>query len=194
MLDPVWRKDAVKTACTLQIIVGAMSFGVLFFLVIALVVGLQNAPLARFPAITLLCLVAFVFAASGLVARSIALRILISRGRQEIIAGSCRLVGSNQQTNSSPSDETEALAQDARHLLKLYQTKTIVSTALCEGLAFFATIAFLIEGNFLSLGLAVVLMLLPKTHFPTSSRLIGWVDKELEILTMQAMRTKLPDR
>jgi hypothetical protein len=81
------------------------------------------------------------------------------------------------------SEDTES--RDALSLLQVYQTRTIVSAAMFEGLAFFATIAYLVEGNPISLGVAVAMILGVAAHFPTPGRIIGWVDRQLEAVEVE---------
>ena len=51
-----------------------------------------------------------------------------------------------------------------------------------EGWAFFALIAYLVEGSPVALGLGILLALAIAAHFPTQSRAVRWVEQELETL------------
>ena len=194
MADLSWHQDAAKTARILQFIVGAMILGLAVFLVIALGIGPLNKSPHSFPAVTVLCLIAFMLVAVGLVARSIVLRVLTAKARWEIVAGTYRPIGGNQWAFLAPAAETEGSVRDARYLLTLFQIRTIISAALCEAWAFFAIIAYLVEGNYLSLALGIAIILFLGAHFPSSDRVIRWVDWELETLESQAVPQFMKDK
>lgn len=60
-------------------------------------------------------------------------------------------------------------------LAGLYQTRMIVSQAIPEGAAFFNLVAYLIEGNWVSLGVVGGLLLMMLAQFPTQGRFENWV-------------------
>jgi hypothetical protein len=92
-----------------------------------------------------------------------------------------------QKSGQSPTASQDAENRDARSLLPVYQTKTIISAAMFEGLGFFGTIAYLVEGNPISLGLAVLMILGVAGHFPTPGRIVGWVERQLEAIEVERM-------
>jgi hypothetical protein len=182
MYDELWHEQAAKTARILQIIVGAMAAGASVFLVVVLTIGSQAKPLIL--PIPLAWLVV-PFVGGELVARAVVLWNIARKGRREIINGTYQPVDPRQRIGSPPADIADTPPdpyRDAKYLLSVFQQGTIVSAALFEGCAFFATIAYLIEGNPLSLGLAVLLVLAVAAHFPTQSRAIAWVERQLERL------------
>ncbi len=56
-----------------------------------------------------------------------------------------------------------------------------------EGLGFFGTIAYLVEGNPIALSLAVLMILGVAAHFPTQGRIVGWVQRQLEAVEVDKM-------
>lgn len=64
----------------------------------------------------------------------------------KIVNGTYTPLDPRQRGGLVPSEDDGY--RDANYLLRAFQTKTIVSGALFEGWSFFATIAYLIEGNF----------------------------------------------
>ena len=169
----------------LQVIVGAMTAGAAFFLAIVLTIGpMVKPPPAPLPP-TLFTLIAAAFVGVGLIARAVVLGSVIAKGRREIVAGAHAPADPRRRMNLPPSDVADKPldpCRDEKRLLLVFQGKTIVSVAMFEGWGFFATIAYMIEGNPLSLGLAVVLMLCVAAHFPTRSRTIAWVERQMEIV------------
>ncbi len=57
-----------------------------------------------------------------------------------------------------------------------YQTTLIIGAALFEGAAFFNLIAYMIEGQVLSLVVAAILLLFMILLFPTVSRVHDWLE------------------
>ncbi len=76
----------------------------------------------------------------------------------------------------------EALQPDTGKLAVLYQTQFIVGAALNEGVAFFASIAYMIGKNPIALGLALLLLVALIARFPTGSRVASWIDRQQEQL------------
>ncbi len=182
MLDNSWHEDAAKTTRVLQIIVAALTAGTFFFLVIALAI---RASLAKPPGLSMpisLTAIAVVVAAGSLVARQFVVRAVVSKGRRQIANGAYR-PAAPQQTG----DGIGTPRGDAQCLLQVFTTKTIISAAMFEGVAFFATIVFLLEGSPVSLGLAILLILAVAMHFPTRSHIINWVDRQTETIEQEKM-------
>jgi hypothetical protein len=184
MSDDSWHDDATKTARTLQIIVAALCAGTLFFLVIALSVAPLLKPPAAIRPISL-TLFAFAFVGIGLVARAILLWKITAKARREILGGTYTPLGSSQRIKPAPVEDGGC--RDAKYLLPVFQAKTIMSAALFEGWAFFAAIAYLLEGGPVGLGLTLALILGMAAHFPTRSRTIGWVERQLEMVGQEKM-------
>lgn len=71
-------------------------------------------------------------------------------------------------------------------LIAAYRSKLIVGAALCEGAAFMALQAYLLEGDVLLLPLAALFVLLIAARVPTAPGLASWLDRQHELL--EAMR------
>ncbi len=162
MLDVSWHAEAAKQARILQIVVAAMLGGCLFFLLIALTIATQVHQASKSAPATI-SLVAVVVFACVLVARCVFVRYLTWNARRQIVTG------------------TYHPCPEARYLITVFQSKTIGSAAMFEGCGFLAIIAYLVEGNPSVLGLAVLMLLLIAAHFPTPSRAIEWVERQLDL-------------
>jgi hypothetical protein len=67
----------------------------------------------------------------------------------------------------------------------VYQTSLIIGAALNEGPAFFALIAYMVEGLPAILGVAAFLILGVAARFPTRARLEQWIDAQKELLIQE---------
>ena len=74
------------------------------------------------------------------------------------------------------------LEQVSERLPQLYQTQLIIALAMLEGSAFFNLIAYLIEGNWFSLGIAGFMLALMALMFPTENRFESWAESVAENL------------
>lgn len=146
----------------MQIIVGAMVAGCVFFLAIALVAGQQGGLVLAPP--DLLTLIAAGVAGAALVARLVVVSVVTAFGRR-------RIARRNDTDLHDPSV--------CRGLVALYQTRMIVGAALIEGPTFFLLIAYLSERSPLALILAVVLILGLALHMPTRGRVTRWIEGQM---------------
>ena len=167
-----------------QIIVGALVMGVVTFLVIVVVFlprfdgggpdaaqagradAPQAAPATELPIITD---VALALGASVLVLSFVIPQVAVTQARGQIAKG----------TAPKPAKAAE---EDTASLLPVYQTRLIIGSALLEGGAFFATIAYMLERKPMALAAAGVLLGVLLTRLPTALRLRGWLDRQTEIL------------
>jgi len=58
----------------------------------------------------------------------------------------------------------------------------IVQMSLYQGAVFFACIVWMVEGNFLAVGVLAELMLLHFIIFPTKHSLENWINRQLEVI------------
>ena len=162
-----------KTLQTLRIIVGVMVVGLLAMIAVSATIGPSQAKAAapaapvrvpadaKLPVITVLALLM----AATLVPLSVALSgITTDTLRKKRAAGA-----------SKDEDDVPAL-------MTIFQTKTIIASALTEAPAFFAAIAYLIEGNPMALALAGVLTVIVAMRFPVRRRVEHWLAGQLERL------------
>lgn len=158
---------------TLQIIVAALCSGLLMFLAIVLLMGLETtepAPAANAAegesGFALLTLVA---AAFTLVA--IAMSFIVPR---VIVAQTLRRFAASEPAKSNSSGEGPSGAE-AQALLGLHQTQTIIGAAMLEGAGMFVIIAYMLEGQPAVLLLLVLLLLGILARFPTLPRVVEWL-------------------
>ncbi|HMF38150.1 MAG TPA: hypothetical protein VKF17_16005 [Isosphaeraceae bacterium] len=179
---------------TCQTIVGAMIMGVATFLAIALFVtqvavnpapappggGAGGAAIAA-PGDSSLSVITYLAVASGLIVLVLSFvvpKINIARARRQIA-----LAGPIATTEGVPSEPKQLYpAGYTGKLAQLYQTQLIIGSAMLEGAAFFATIAYMVERNPIALATAIVLLGALIARFPTSDRVNAWLDRQLGLL------------
>ncbi len=176
-LDAPWHADAAKQARILQIIVAALVMGCFIFLLTTLSIGRAVKPPAQPIPLPLAWIACGVLAVEA-IAWMVVMQIITAKARRVI-------VNAGAKPAAAASQDTEH--RDALLLLPVYQTKTIVSAAMFEGLGFFGTIAYLVEGNPIALGLAVLMIVGVAAHFPTQGRIVGWVERQLEAVEVERM-------
>jgi hypothetical protein len=166
----------------LQIIVAAQVAGLVFFLGIILFLNLQNqgkppGPARAFP---ILLPMAFVFAAGGLLMAVVVPRAMTAGARRQIADGTWK---PNPRGNAPVPDMKET--SDEAKLVTVYQTQTIVALALNEAPAFFALIVYMLDGNALALGLALLLIAAQVVRFPTREKVEQWIDQQAGLIRQE---------
>ena len=101
--------------------------------------------------------------------------VLVNSGRRQIAR-------ERKIPEAGKSLSLTAQASDPGRLLSLYQIQLIVGSALAEGGAFFALIAYMLERHPAALGMAAVLLAALMTRFPTRDRVVGWLDRQLALI------------
>jgi hypothetical protein len=150
----------------LQILVPALVMGVLTALIIFCSLRAQgNMPPA--PPTPLISYVAVAFAVVILMPFAIVPQIVVNTGRKRL----AQYGGGNESLVSS--------------LFMTYQTKTIIACALLEGVAFFQAIAYFLEGQQISLILAIAFMAGIALHFPTRAGVERWIERQTELIEQQ---------
>lgn len=162
----------------MQIIVGALVTGPLVFLIFALVTRggaakpREGASIATYAAIGL--------AVCAITARMIVPDLVTAAARKKIASGNWQVGGED-----GGSDRTNDFFQqtgDAGKLCIVFQTRLIIGSALLEGSAFLAILAFLFEGLIFALLLACLLLMGILLGFPTASVVEHWIDGQLQLL------------
>lgn len=153
---------------TLRIIVFAQIVGVLLFtgfVFFMLAPGEDAAPGADAAdnALPLMTVMAMGFLFMAATARFVLIPVLTVAQRRQFAA---------RAENLSPDERKTAL-------LPMYQTLTIISVAILEGAAFFAAIAYMLEGHPLTLVCVLILVTGILLHFPSRGRVESWVDGQL---------------
>jgi F0F1-type ATP synthase assembly protein I len=161
-----WGKQDLPA---LQIIVGALVCGCVFFLVVAVVVG-QTAEAPDAEMRPWMTYVAVVLAAVGLAARMVIPGVVVARGRRHI---------AGQKTEDPQSTGAQ------NQLLALFRVKTILSAAIIEGIAFLMIVTYMLEPSPLALILAVILTIGVATHLPTRSGVTRWIEEQERLVDRQ---------
>ncbi len=181
MLDSQWQDELTHVLRTLQIIVGALIAGCTAFLVIVLIQAPGAGAGGGQPLVTY---IAIAFAVLALVARVVVLGAITARGRRSIVRGTWRLSAIQSGRYANFVDRTG----DAGKLAMVHQTGTIVAGAILEGATFFLLAAYMLEPQTLSLVVAIALIFGLATHIPTRSRLIHWIEDQVELLGQERQR------
>lgn len=186
MLEPACRDAIARQVHIPQIIVGTLVTGALVFLVIAYVLGGQRVEAGQDgqPIVTY---TAVAFAVMALLARLIAANAICARNRQRIIDRTWQAPQPPQYAQDAEGRSAKFLDEtgDAGKLFCIFQTKTIVSTALLEGAAFMGAVTYLIEANRIALIVAVAMIVAVAVHFPSRSGVVRWIEGQLRIIEEQ---------
>lgn len=141
---------------TMQIIAAALMMGVLMFGGVAVVIQSSNDQVPGDEDLPILLIVAGVFAVIQLVARQVVLVLFNNKLKTEI-------------------QEYKEGESSAEEFLGLYQTRLIVSMALCEGAALFGLIVYIVEGHWGGVAIAAFLLVIMGISFPTEHKFREWV-------------------
>ncbi|AMV40399.1 hypothetical protein [Planctomyces sp. SH-PL62] len=171
---------------TAQIIIAALVMGVvMFWAIITLVlpagVGPQPAPGAAGPDILglpILTALAVGFGAVSVVMSLALPRVMVDGALRGIAKG----LSPDSTTDAPPGAKQIYPAGDVEKLLPVYISQLIVASALNEGAAFFAGIAYMMEHHAASILVAGVLLALMLTRFPTADRIQIWLEAQLQNL------------
>lgn len=160
----------------MRIILVALMGGVGALMVIAVVMrtGGQFGPPRENPVITY---VSFAYAA-GIFAAHAFVPNRVAAGVRRRLAGDV--------APSAPDDT--GLSPDEKSLCAAYQTRLIVAAALVEGAAFMFLIAYMIEGNWISLAAGVACLVLLAAKFPTENGVRRWMEAQQELLAAERDR------
>ena len=152
----------------LQIIVAAMVVAVLAFAMLSFFLQDQEGNNEDRQGIAMITYVAAVFAVVSLTTQAIIPKMVTQQGLRFLKAEIAESEG------SGPDAQTVI-----RRLLGIFTSKTIVGCALAEGAAFFAIVAYLIEGHLLAFGIAAVMLVSIVVRFPTQSSVRHWCENAL---------------
>jgi hypothetical protein len=186
VLEPITR--------TCQIIVSALIMGVTTFLLITLFLvptainpgpapvaggpGVPALPPLAGPGVPLITYIAVGMGIAGLVLSFVIPRVIVAGARHRIAKGMFKPLVTDelaQPTQIYPAGDTGKLAF-------VYQTQLIIGSAICEGMAFFAAIAYMLERNILALGMALILLACLAIRFPTRDRVNAWIEQQQSML------------
>lgn len=150
-----------------QIIIGGLCAGIVFFLLIVLVfLGARVQPFDH------QAVISFVMAAMAVTL--LPLRLIVPG---VVVSTACQRMAQHQPAQTAV--EQAAAEQDERQLLPIYLTKTIIGAAILEAGAFANLVAFLLEGQVYSLGLAILCLLGIVVVFPTQRGVSEWLEAQI---------------
>ena len=189
MSDSSWRDELSAKVPQLQIIVGALVAGCVFFGVIAVVMVNQGGEavaaeqpidVGQPPMITYISLL---FGVTSLFAAWIVPSIMVGRARRAMLKGTWQPPQGQQV--SALLGELFAKCGDAGRLWLIFVTHMIVRAAIIEGAAFFLLVAYLIEQSPVVLIAAIILVFLLAAQFPSRARSMHWIEDQLNTLEKQ---------
>ena len=151
---------------TTKIITVALIAGVVIFLGIATFIKSDPDPDAGMPMLTYM---ATGFALINLSVRAVMLTV-IPKNQIQL-----------QRQHITDSDEGR------KRLANIYRIRMIIGMALCEGSAFFAIIAWMMESNELALGVTGFLVTVMIMSFPFRQRVLDWIDVKIFELNAAGM-------
>ena len=166
--------DFAKAVRPLQIVIIAMSVGVLAFLAVTIVLPANiSSRLPNFPILTYL---AIGLTLIQLIARKLILKVTLEKTLRALAQG------------TTPSISPKATPFSAKFLQEnkefgvlyvAFVKRTILGAALIEGPAFFSVAVYLIERNPVALVLAVLLALRVTYQMPSASKMKTWLRTQL---------------
>ena len=170
--------DVQATTRTSQIIVGSLIQGVVLFMAIVLIFLKPDGEQPAAPETPVITYLAVALGASVLVASFVVPKLVVDAG----LRGYVKAGASPASTTGDAGPKQVKPAVASYELLPLFQTQLIIGAALAEGGAFFATIAYMLEHQYLVLGVAGALLAVLVSRFPTVDRVNVWLDEKLNRL------------
>jgi hypothetical protein len=168
MTDPEPSPTLSARLRTMRIILVALCLGVLGMLVIVLTMGFNRPP----PVVPVISYVGLALAVGMLLFMWVVPGFIEAAWRRQIARG-------NWPVANSRADEEHPSDDDSRWWM-LYQTRMLIRAAPVEGAAFFNLIAFLVAGQAFSLGIALGLLLVLISLFPTRDGVARWIETQRE--------------
>ncbi len=171
----------------LQILVASLILGCVVFLTVAMVMAAGRGPeeaVADEAATPVLSLVGLFVAVMTLGARLVLRSTLIAQGVKAVAEGKDP-PGVRAGAGSSPELPPEGIERDAFRLARVYFNITLLSAVLVEGAVFVNLVFHLVEGQMLSLAVAIVLILGMGLHWPTAYGLMRWIEIRLRDVAAQ---------
>jgi len=176
MPQKVMKERLPTFVMTLRIIVAALVQGVLVFLAVAVYLRVTAVAVGFTTSLGPLSLAAVVASMAALFVQPFLARWIVTTSRQKIAEGTW-----NPPGGQSPADSYIDTGDTGR-LLSVYSMKTIVSCAILEGAAFFATTAVLMEGTLICLGIALALAISIASRFPFQKQVATWIEQQLRFI------------
>lgn len=165
------REQLAGQIRVLQILVASVAMGPVAFLGYALFMAEQGDQ----DGAVFMTYLACGAAAAAVAARLFVPSVVVRSQRRQIAAGVWSPPGQSDNSHAAPTT-------DAGKLAAVYAARTTIAVAILEAAAFFLVLAFLLERNPLALAAAVLLMIVIAAHFPTQTRAVEWVERQLRQL------------
>jgi len=153
---------------TTRIITFALIAGLVFFGVIAFVIGSDKQP-----GDPLVAYMAGGFGIFSIVLQAVVPPMVVASTRDQQLKPSIR------EGRLEPSQATEKLCA-------LFQTKQIIRNALLEGAGFFCLVAYIISVQWWLYGIVCVLIALMIFTLPTRGGLDHWIDDQMQLLELSS--------
>jgi hypothetical protein len=163
----------------MQIVIGAMPIGLAAFAVFAAWRQFAGTPQPNDITIRILTLTAIGLAILMFLLTQFGSEVFVRRARARIASGEFEL-------GSKPRDRRwQWLLElgDAGKLFFVYQKRTVYVATLLEFVAFLNVASFMLSGSLVALTAAGLLVLALVALFPTTSRVVSWIDRQLRLLT-----------
>lgn len=174
MLDSGQCAGKANQTLTLQIIVGSLAGGLIFFMIA--VVGVHQVGAMDMPLegeLQVLTYLGLGGVGVSLVVPGIVSNVIVSSGRRQIAADLASRDRERTATRTSASGDFVT-----ERLRALLQTKTIVESAMTEAGGMLAVAVFMVNGNRLCALGAVFLAAILLLRMPTKARLAEWLDAQ----------------
>lgn len=171
MLDSQQQEYLDRFTTTVQIIIGALAFGVLAFAIVVILMQPEQADADESGINSLMAAGAAVVA---LLMLMVVPKILQSNMRQSIVDG-------NFLVKNIPAPVATELG-DFGSLTAMYQVTLIVGAAILEGAAFYNLIAYMLEHQSINLLFAVGLLIAILFKFPTRGGIESWINDEQTLI------------
>lgn len=159
----------VRSLATLQLIIASLVVGVLIFLGVAMTIGPAGQS-GGTPPLMLLRAVWAALLASGVAAAVIFPRLSIRLSQQEPGL-------SEPRTGPGRESDDENVEEAAVRIFPRFFVSSIIVGAIFEGPALLATVIYLLSGQSIDLGLAIVPLLALIATFPTRNRFERFIDR-----------------
>jgi len=156
-----------RTCLTLQIVVGSLAFGIVVFMVVALVQ--MPGPLRWDPPKDAMEIYFLIFGTAAFIASFVVPRMITARPIP------LQNLPNIEATGNPRGDQAISVAAGAH-------PHTIVGAAFLEGGAFSTLFGVMQQGSGWCLATAIVLLLVLLTRFPTFGRYLGMIENELRRL------------
>jgi hypothetical protein len=183
MSESAWREELGIRIRSSQIVVSALVVGAIVFLTVASVLVLKEAfePVDGVM-LFVMNLTLILFLIGDMIARMIVPGLTVARERRKIVAGEwAPPEGPGQNETTAFLEQTG----DAGRLMCVYQMKTIIASALLEGVCFFAIIVFMRTQSMIGLAIAIIMIVGLVFHIPSRSGVIHWIEDQLVLIEQE---------